>query len=474
MNWQLILRLGIGSVCLTVAAHAALADDPPQPPASAASAAQETAPTDPTEKATDATANAPPGEAVPGEEPPAGEALPGEAAVRDALRPVAEAIKRAARSRATVELTTRSMIDGRVVASETSNFQIASHTPNLYRVHLKAEQQQLQVVCDGKQASVLLGGQAYYQTPAPETLQHAVTELPVPLGPYPEPLMALTLAGVNVADSLLVDMQNLELVDRDPYDGVPAVQLRGTQADGVTWVLWLATDETPPRPLRMKVDLTAVVVGDGEAGLPPNFAFELDFKFTQWRMDGELDKAIFTFKPPADAQQFESLQAYAQSIAEETTVHPLVGKPAPDFTANLLDGTQWQLSKQQGKVVVLDFWATWCGPCVEAMPVIAEVAEAFADRDVVLYSVNIGESAEEIKEFLQRLKIDVPVLLDPEAKLADTYAAEAIPQTVLIGKDGRIEAVHIGYSGLDALKQELTEQLKTLADGGQLAAAEDE
>jgi len=450
MNWQAFLRLGIGSFCLTITANAVLADDPePTPPATAAAATTDAA-------------------------PPPDQPLPGEAAVRDALRPVAEALRKATRSRATVELTTRSMIDGRVVASEKSNFQIASQTPNLYRVHLKAEQQQLQVVCDGQQASVLLGNQAYYQAPAPESLQHAVTDLPVPLGPYPEPLMALTLAGVNVADSLLTDMQSLEVANRDPYEGVPAVQLRGTQSDGVTWVLWLATDEAAPRPLRMKTDLTAVVVGDGEAGLPPNFAFELDFKFMLWRLDSELEPAMFTFKPPADAKQYESLQAYAQSLAEEITGHPLVGKPAPDFTAELLDGTPWKLSQQQGKVVVLDFWATWCGPCIEAMPVIAEVTESFAEQDVVLYTINIGESAEEIQAFLQRLEIEVPVLLDPEAKLADTYAAEAIPQTVLIGKDGRIEAVHVGYSGLDALKQELTGQLKTLADGGHLTEPETE
>ncbi len=450
MNWYSFLRFGIGSLCLTITSHVAVADEPaPKPPATAAAANSDTA-----------TATAEP--------------LPGETEVRDALRPVAEAIQKATRSRATVELTTRSMIDGRVVASEKSNFQIASQTPNRYRVHLKAEQQQLQVVSDGKQATVLLGNQAYYQTPAPESLQHAVTELPVPLGPYPEPLMALTLASANVADSLLTDMQGFELVNREPYDDVPAVQLRGTQVDGVTWVLWLATEEAKPRPLRMKIDLTPVVVGDGESGLPPNFAFELDFKFTLWRMDGDLDPAMFTFKPPADAQQYESLQAYAESLAEETTAHPLVGKPAPDFSAELLDGTQWKLSQQQGKIVVLDFWATWCGPCIEAMPVIAEVTGALAEQDVVLYTVNIGESGEEIKEFLQRLKIDVPVLLDPEAKLADSYAAEAIPQTVLIGKDGRIEAVHVGYSGLDALRQELTDQLKTLASGGHLAEPETE
>lgn len=453
MNWQAFLRHGLSSLCMLLSAQAAFADTPqPKPP---------------TGTAGEAPANT-------DSAPPTEQPLPGEAEVREALRPVAKAIQKATRSRATVELTTRSMIDGRVVASEKSNFQIASQKPNQYRVHLKAEQQQLQVVCDGKQASVLLGNQAYYQTPAPESLQHAVTDLPVPLGPYPEPLMALTLAGVNVADSLLTDMQNLELVNRDPYDEVPAVQLHGTQVDGVTWMLWLATEKAKPRPLRMKIDLTAVVVGDGESGLPPNFAFELDFKFTLWRMDGELDPAMFTFKPPAEAQQYESLQAYAQSIAEETTAHPLVGKPAPDFSAKLLDGTPWKLSQQQGKIVVLDFWATWCGPCIEAMPVIAEVTGALAKQDVVLYTINIGESADEIKTFLQRLELDVPVLLDPEAKLADMYAAEAIPQTVLIGKDGHIEAVHVGYSGLDALRQELTDQLKTLAGGGHLTEPETE
>jgi thiol-disulfide isomerase/thioredoxin/outer membrane lipoprotein-sorting protein len=392
--------------------------------------------------------------------------------VEAALKPIADAIKNAKRSRATVVLTSRSLIAGQVVAAEDNTYQIASKTPNLFSIQLKGEEQSLQVTSDGTTSSVLLGGIAYFQVDAPANLQEAVIDSPVPLGPYPEPLMALTLAGVDLAESLLNDMESLTIVNREPYDDTPALQVRGVQADGVSWVLWVATEAKKERPLRLKVDLTKVVVGDNEAALPKGFAYEIDFKFTKWEMDGEVDDQLFTFKPPADATRYESLEELATAFGGDGSAaepHALVGEMAPDFTTELLDGTALELSKLRGKVVVLDFWATWCGPCVEAMPVITKVAQSMADSGVVMYAVNIGEKGPKIKDFLAKLKIDVPVALDPEGDIANAYYAEAIPQTVLIGKDGRVEVVHVGFGDVDAFKKELTEQLKALVAGEKLA-----
>jgi len=203
--------------------------------------------------------------------------------------------------------------------------------------------------------------------------------------------------------------------------------------------------------------------------LPAGFSYELDFKFTQWRTEGDLDPAIFNFKPAADVKKFDTLEDLIASMEAEEARHPLTGAKAPDFTTSLLDGNAFQLSKLRGKVVVLDFWATWCGPCVEAMPVVTEVAQSMADKGVVVFAVNVGEESDEIKDFLKKVKVAVPIVLDPESKIAEAYQTEAIPQTILIGKDGRIEVVHVGFEGLDQFRQQLTEQLKVLVDGGKIA-----
>lgn len=136
--------------------------------------------------------------------------------------------------------------------------------------------------------------------------------------------------------------------------------------------------------------------------------------------------------------------------ADGVTARPLgtesdmVGKPAPDFTLELLDGTSFQLSRHKGKIVVLDFWATWCGPCIQAMPQVNEVAREFKDRDVELITVNLQETPDKIKSTLERLKLDLAVALDIDGVVAGRYAATSIPQTVIIDRDGNVARLYVG------------------------------
>lgn len=393
------------------------------------------------------------------------------AGVETALQPLADKIRAAQMSRATVECTNRGMVGGQVLSSDKVVYQIASKAPNRFRAQAKGETDFIQLVSDGTQVTAVLGENGYFQAAAPATLQEAVTALPAPLGPYPEPVLALTLAGVDMLASFLSDMQALEIVNRDPYEEVPAILIRGVQADDVSWALWVATEADQARPLRLKIDLTPVLaVGNA---LPENFKFELDFKFTAWRIDGEVSDELFAYRPPADLKRFESLEDFFQSMNDATERHPLLGEAAPAFSAQRLDGTPFELAKQRGKVVVLDFWATWCGPCVKALPIVAEVAKELADQDVAVFAVNIGEQAEDIQPFLTRLGVEVPVLLDPEGDIADAYGAEAIPQTVLIGKDGRVEVVHVGIANPEEYKATLLRQLKALAAGEKSAGEAD-
>jgi len=100
------------------------------------------------------------------------------------------------------------------------------------------------------------------------------------------------------------------------------------------------------------------------------------------------------------------------------------------------------------------------------------VAKKFRDQGVEFYAINIGEAAPDVQKFLSTAKVRPSVLMDPEGEIATAFKAEAIPQTVLIGKDGVIEAIHVGYASLESLEKELSEQLDVLVLGGKLRAGE--
>jgi thiol-disulfide isomerase/thioredoxin len=136
-----------------------------------------------------------------------------------------------------------------------------------------------------------------------------------------------------------------------------------------------------------------------------------------------------------------------------------------------VEGQPIELKNSLGKnVVLLDFWATWCGPCIQAMPEVDEVAKKFTDKGLVFYAVNVGEDVATVKEFLSQSKLEIPVAMNTDNKIAEMYRVEGIPQTVLIGKDGKVQVVHIGFS--NELSKTLTKQIEDLLAGKDLASEE--
>jgi len=113
-----------------------------------------------------------------------------------------------------------------------------------------------------------------------------------------------------------------------------------------------------------------------------------------------------------------------------------------DFTLNALDGKSWTLKDQRGKVVVLNFWATWCPPCRKEMPDLEALYQQFADQGLVILAIS-DEDAGKVKPFIAERKITYPILLDPGRKVNELFQIEGIPKTFVYDRNGKLVAQSI-------------------------------
>ena len=171
----------------------------------------------------------------------------------------------------------------------------------------------------------------------------------------------------------------------------------------------------------------------------------------QLLIGGSIDKAAeslvyqqWKLQNATEPKAFQADSGSSSASRPLGTESALVGKPAPDFELELLGGSKFHLAKSKGKVVVLDFWATWCGPCLQAMPQVERVAGEFRDRDVQLIAVNLQEAPQQITSMLERHKLHPAVALDRDGAVAEKYAANAIPQTVIIDRAGVVVRLFVG------------------------------
>lgn len=123
---------------------------------------------------------------------------------------------------------------------------------------------------------------------------------------------------------------------------------------------------------------------------------------------------------------------------------PLVGLPAPPLALTALDGEPFELAQSLGETVVLNFFATWCGPCRAEMPDLDRFAAAGAARGIRVIAVNVGETRADVERFVREMGLTMRVLLDEDSSRASDYGVEAFPTTVLIDPAGIIRVVHVG------------------------------
>ncbi len=353
--------------------------------------------------------------------------------------------------------------------------QLRVQRPNRMALVLREGVDGVNMFCDGETLTIhvpLMG--RYTSREAPDSLS-AISQNPL-----------ITAGQQNILTGALLSNDPyaavLEGVQKARYDGTEKVDGETChrlvfEQDELDWTAWIVDSEKPV-VRRVVPDMTKALAAMGGLELEGDEAkavreqlakteLRLETKFTNWKTNATFTDADFAFDAPEGARKVDSLFGGLEGEDEEGP-HPLVGKPAPPIQLDKLDGSTVELAQHADKdVVILDFWATWCGPCRRAMPTISQVAKRFADKGVVLYAVNLEEESDTIEEFLEDEQLDLNVLLDADGDVARAYGANAIPQTVIVDKKGVVQVVHVGL--LPDLKAQLQKEIEAILAGKNLA-----
>lgn len=220
---------------------------------------------------------------------------------------------------------------------------------------------------------------------------------------------------------------------------------------GIVTDYWVRKGDQPVLE-KFTMDLSQLAT----ASNPDLASATVTYTFSNWNLKPAFDAAYFNFAIPEDATEFRQ--------PDPGGPDPMVGKPAPDLKLGLFGGEgSLDLAAHKGKdVVILDFWASWCGPCRIGLPIVAEVAAQFKDKNVVLYAINASEDPRLVQAFVEETGLAATIAMDSNHDAQRKYQVNSLPRTVIIDKDGIIQKVHAGVS--QTYRSDLTRELAALTE----------
>jgi len=194
--------------------------------------------------------------------------------------------------------------------------------------------------------------------------------------------------------------------------------------------------------LMLALVLTAVGLALLVAGPPPSSVTppsEPRVAEPSARVEGTPPAAV----PPERARRGRALPL-AEAIKELDLIKPARTKLADDFAVPTPGGETFRLGDQRGKVVMVNFWATWCPPCLEEMPAMERLYRRHKDAGFTLVAISVDADPKKVNPFVSAHKLTMPIGVDPKMDLANTYGVRALPSSFVVGRDGNLAALAIG------------------------------
>ena len=136
------------------------------------------------------------------------------------------------------------------------------------------------------------------------------------------------------------------------------------------------------------------------------------------------------------------------------------GAPAPAFALQSNSGKPMNLADLKGQIVLVNFWASWCGPCRKEMPILEQLNRQYRNKGVTLVGVNVEPDSAAAVDWLKATPVSFPILFDVDSKVSKLYQVEGMPNTVILDKSGKVRYIHRGYS--PGAENEYLDQIRAL------------
>ena len=345
------------------------------------------------------------------------------------------------------QLDQRAVVDvqGNVPTRIEMLVKIAVSNPGKLRIESSGQMGSSLIVSDGENTWMYLGSlKQYTKTPAASTPESLVKSLVPGMNSVMDQLNAkdpYLSAKITAEEAVEVEGQKIDCyviearLDKIALPG--AVDMTG----GVQKV-WI--DKVSK--LTLKQTLTASMEG-GPLKVPAQMNQAVTV--TSQRLEAPVPDSVFAFTPPEGSKLVAEFKGPVKANAD------LTGQMAADFKLKTLAGKEISLQDLRGKFVLLNFWATWCGPCRRDLPAVEKLHQEFHRKGLVALGINSGEDSQTVSGFLATSKMSYPVVLAADSGVTQSYNVNAFPTVVLIDAEGKIVFYHVGSGGEKALRESL-------------------
>jgi thiol-disulfide isomerase/thioredoxin len=322
---------------------------------------------------------------------------------------------------------------------------VAVRRPDRMRVESKSEAADMTIVSDGESTWLyMLPVNQYIKRAASSSPDAAVLQSGL-LQKLPDINKSIRSVKLTGQDTLEIEGKKYQcwLVEtRFDKIEMPSFATGGTIQDAVQ-IMWIDKE----RHLLLQNSFGARINAPA-LGVPVEML--VSTLTTSLQIEPELPDSLFVFTPPEDSKE------RADWTLPGIERPAFIGKPAPALQAKAMDGTAINVASLKGKVVLLDFWATWCAPCTRELPLFEKLSREFRAKDLVVIGIDVGEERGVLENFLKTAGVTypiAPVALSNEALAA--YSISSYPTVVLIDRTGNVASYEIGARGEAALRADL-------------------